>query len=393
VGYFDVSSVAISQSVHSLVVKIILFANTDWYLYNFRRSLATALRDRGYEVILISPPGKYGACLIEAGFRWVPFSLSRRGSNPISELITIWRLIKFYKSEKPNIVHHFTIKCVLYGSLAAHLADVKTIVNSITGLGYVFIGRDWRARFMRWIVKHWYRFALQNTQVIFQNLDDQRLFLDYGLVKDNQIALVAGSGVDTSKFIPVPEPDGKVMVILPTRMLWDKGVAEFVGAARHLIKLGVEARFVLVGDTDTANPASVPTSKLEEWQQEGVVEWWGWQDDMISVYRRSHVICLPSYREGMPRVLIEAGACGKPVVATDVPGCRDVIQNGQNGLLVPVRDEQALTTALQEVIENQPLRILMGTRGRQIVEQKFSTNRIVNDTLDIYGRIQAFRGS
>ncbi len=365
-------------------MKIILFANTDWYLYNFRLALAEGLRREGHEVVLVSPPGDYGTALEKAGFRWVPFPLSRRGTNPLCDLYTIWKLYQFYKKERPDFVHNFTIKCVLYSSIAAHMAGGCRVINSITGLGYVFVNDDLKARLLHSLVRGFYKIALQNTRVIFQNSDDQTLFLQQKMVSKAQTILVKGSGVDTSKFVVSPEPDGIPQVVLPARMLWDKGVGEFVAAAQIVHKQNKNVRFILTGNCDPANPAAVPLEQLQSWQREGVVEWCGWQDDMLKVYANSHIVCLPSYREGLPRSLIEASACGRPIVATDVPGCRQVVSHGENGLLVPIRNAAALADALCQLLEDAPLRKRMGLRGREIVEVEYSSDRIVSETLEIY---------
>jgi glycosyltransferase involved in cell wall biosynthesis len=368
-------------------VKIILFANTEWYLYNFRLSLAQALCSEGHEVVLVSPPGKYSQRLEEAGFRWISFPLSRRGTNPLAELATIWRLRNLYRAEKPDIVHHFTIKCVLYGSLAARLSGMRksAVINAITGLGFVFIGQGWRAGGLRWLVKILYRIVLKNTQVVFQNEDDRALFFELGLVTENQVSLIPGSGVDISRFQVAPaQPAAPVVVVLPARMLWDKGVREFVEAARILKAQGVPARFALVGDTDPNYPACVPEQQLNEWQSSGVVEWWGWQEDMPAVYRKADIVCLPSYREGLPRTLVEAAACGRALVATDVPGCRSVVRQGENGLLVPVRDGKALAEALCTLILDAGLRQKLGDCGREIVVREYSMEKVLGATLSLY---------
>jgi glycosyltransferase involved in cell wall biosynthesis len=367
-------------------VKIILFANTEWYLYNFRLSLAQALRGEGHEVVLVSPPGKYSRSLEEAGFRWKSFPLSRQGTNPLAELATVWRLRNLYRMEKPDIVHHFTIKCVLYGSLAAHTSGIRIrgIINAITGLGFVFIGRGWREGGLRWLVRALYRVALKNTQVVFQNVDDRALFFDLGLVVENQVYLIPGSGVDTSRFVVEPDQPEPALIVLPARMLWDKGVGEFVEAAQILKEQGVVARFALVGDTDPNYPACVPEQQLNEWQSAGIVEWWGWQDDMLAVYSRAHIVCLPSYREGLPRTLAEAAACGRALVAADVPGCRSIVRQGENGFLVPVRDAKALAEALRTLILDASLRRKMGLCGREIVVREYSMEKVLADTLKLY---------
>lgn len=365
-------------------MKILFFANTDWYLYNFRLSLAQSLRNAGHEVVLLSPSGDYAPRLVEAGFRWLEFNFSRQGINPVAELNTIAALRRVYQDEKPDLVHHFTIKCVLYGSFAARRAGIGAIVNSITGLGYVF-SDQFPARVLRLLVKRLYRSAVAGTQVIFQNPDDRDLFLNLKLVQPEQATLILGSGVNPDRFSPMTEPDNLPVVVLPARMLWDKGIAEFVRAAQILRAEGLRARFALVGKSDPQNPNSISYDQLCQWQKEGDVEWWGWQENIASVFAMAHVICLPtSYREGVPRVLIEAAACGKPLVATDVPGCREVVRPEENGLLVPPRDAEKLADALRRLIRDRELRLRMGARGRELVLAEFSDDRVFAATRKVY---------
>ncbi len=367
-------------------MKIILFANTDWYLYNFRLALAQALRDRGDNVFLVSPPGEYGLKLREMGFRWQPFAFSRRGINPVTETITLIRLKNLYHREQPDLVHHFTIKCVLYGSYIARQVGIQRVVNSITGLGYVFISHQIAARMIRGVVSRWYRIALRDTDVIFQNPEDKQLFLSYHFTDEQHSYLIPGSGVNVKKFFPCEEPSGIPVVVLPARLLWDKGIGEFVEAARMLRAEGIRARFALVGKMDNGNPAAIPISQLTAWQKEEVVEWWGWQEDIAAVYAQASIVCLPSYREGMPRVLAEAGASGRPVVATNVPGCKLVVRDGVNGLLVEPYDARGLADALRRLILDPSLRSMMGKQGREIAIREFSTERVIADTLSLYQR-------
>lgn len=371
-------------------MKILYFANTDWYLYNFRLNLARAMRERGNEVVLMSPAGEYGERLAAEGFRWIEFPLSRKGTNPLIELGTLKRLTEVYKKEKPDLVHHFTVKCVTYGSLAARDAGVPYIVNAITGLGHVFVGNTLSVRLLRFIVRGLYKRAMGGTTVIFQNPDDMNLFLKMGLVDEGQSVLIRGSGIDVERFSPLPEPETSTpLVVLPARMLWNKGVGEFVEAAHILCNQGVHARFALVGMADSGNPEAVSLMQLGEWQKECVVEWWGWQEDITVVFAMAHIVCLPSYREGVPRVLAEAAACGRALVTTDVPGCREIVQDGENGFLVPARDAPALAEALKKLIANPALRRKMGLQGRKFVEEKFSNERVVTGTLAVYDRLAA----
>jgi len=365
-------------------MKIILFANTDWYLYNYRLPLARALRARGDEVILLSPPGGYGEFLQKDGFRWQPFPLERKGMNPFAELATIFRLMKVLRHEKPELVHFFTIKAVLYGSIASRLAGVPHIVNAITGLGYIFSDAG---PLLRLIVTMLYRASLGGTKVIFQNPDDLGVFIQNKLISANQAFLIPSSGVDVNVFRPSPEPGGEPVVLLAGRLLRSKGIPEFVEVAKRIRGDGIRARFVIVGEPYPDNPDSIQPQELVDWQKEGAVEAWGWHDDMAEVIAQASIICLPTrYKEGLPRLLVEAGACARPVVTTDIPGCRMIVRNGENGQMIPPGNISALEAALISLIKDPALRQKMGARGREIVEQEFSVDSVIARTLDVYNQ-------
>ena len=367
-------------------MKVVFFANTDWYLYNFRREHAQALRQRGDDVVLVSPPGEYMVRLQGLGLRCLPFPFSRQGMNPVAELSTIVRLIRLYRDEKPDLVHHFTVKCVLYGTLAAYLAGVRAVVNSITGLGYIFTpGGVWK-KFLRFFVRLWYRLILRGSQVIFENDDDRRIFRDAGLIPEDSGYFIPGEGVDMQRFAVRPLPEGEPVILLAARLLWDKGIGEYVQAARLLRSEGVQVRFILAGRTDPANPSSIPDAQIQAWRDEGVIEWWGWIEDMALTLRQVSIVCLPSYREGLPPMLMEAAACGRSIVATDVPGCRSTVRNGVNGLLVPVRDAASLAGALRTLINDPALCRTMGAAGRQLAEEIFSSEKAIKDIFKIYDR-------
>ncbi len=366
-------------------MKIILFANTDWNFYNYRLSLAKELQSQGHDLVLVSPDGSYVSELEKAGFCWKEFSLSRHGVNPFTELITIYRLVKLFLREKPDLIHNFTIKCVLYGSMAAHIAGIKSIVNSVTGRGLLFSSRNILAILGRPLIKLLYRLSLKNTRVIFQNQTDLDYFIKNHLVLSTQCYLIPGSGVDLDVFKPAPFPKGKPLIVLPARMLWEKGILEFVEAAEIVRKAGFSGRFALIGEPDPGNPNSIPLQKLNEWNKKGVVEWWGWQDDMVGVYQSASVVCLPSsYGEGLAKCLIEAAACGRPLVASDIPGCREVVIDGLNGLLVPPHDSQKLASAIITLLVDAQKKIAMGLESRILVERKFSSKEIIKDTISVY---------
>lgn len=324
--------------------------------------------------------------ITDAGLRLIPSSLARRGQNPLEEGNFIRKLTSIYRQEGPDIIHHVAMKPVLYGSIAARLAGCKNVVNAMAGMGFVFTSDKAKAKVLRPLVSSAYRMLLNrpNYRLILQNPDDVSLFTNAHLINPEKIALIRGAGVDIAQFSAEPENAGPPMIVLASRLLWDKGVGEFVEAARILRDEGVDARFILVGDSDHENPAAIPQKQIDKWRAIGNVELWGRRDDMSIVFSQAHIVCLPSYREGLPKVLLEAASCGKPIVATDVPGCREIVRHNQNGLLVPPKNPTALAEALKSLILDADLRRRMGTAGRKIVEQEFSQEIVIEQTLALY---------
>ena len=368
-------------------MKVLLFANTDWYIYNFRLALAKELQAQGNEVILISPPGEFHDQLQANGFEWIPFPLSRKGTNPLNELKTLWKLTRLYYRIKPDIVHHFTIKPVIYGSLAAQLLGIKGIINSITGLGHLFIDTSFITRIILGFTKILYRLSLHRSQVIFENPEDQNTFIKNRFIKPEQSHLILGTGVNVDIFFPVKSGNEIPLVLLASRLLATKGLKEFVDAAYILKQRGLRARFAIAGTPDPGNPASISPEQIAAWEESDAVEIWGWQSDMPSILAQTDIFCLPSYREGVPSALLEACASALPIVATNVPGCRDVVVHGINGLLVPPQNSQALADALETLIINPDLRAQMGRSGRQFALEKFSLDKIIQQTLAVYPKL------
>jgi glycosyltransferase involved in cell wall biosynthesis len=276
------------------------------------------------------------------------------------------------------------LKPILYGSLAAWIARVPVVINAFAGLGYAFM--DERKRLWRWWVKRALKTAvgLSNSTVLVQNHDDRDRLVQEGIVPALRTKIIAGSGIDESVFSPKPPPCGTPIVLLPARMLWDKGIGEFVEAARRLKRKGALVRFVLVGRRDEHNPAAIPESSLTEWVKEGSVEWWGHREDMPAVYEMATLIVLPSYREGFPKVLLEAAACGKAMVATNVPGSREIVRDRFNGLVVPAKDPAALAAAIEELLSDSPLREMMGDRSRKLAVEEWSGSTIIGQVLALY---------
>lgn len=366
--------------------KILFVVNDGPFFLSHRLPLAVAAREAGYEVHVATPEDGGAAQIRARGFAFHPIPMVRSGTRPAEEAASVVALVRLYRALRPALVHHVTIKPVLYGGLAARLARVPAVVHAVTGLGYLFIARSTGAAVLRAGAKALYRVALRHprSRVIFQNRDDMAFFRDRGLIRPGQPVLIRGSGVDVGAFAPRPEPAGAPVVLLASRMLWDKGVGEFVGAARRLRERGVAARFVLAGDTDPDNRAAVPGARLRAWRDAGLIEWRGRCADMPAAFAQAAVVCLPSYREGLPKVLVEAAACGRALVAADVPGCREVVQPGVNGLLVPARDEAALADALQQLIEDPRRRQAMGRAGRRLAVEEFALDKVVAATLGVY---------
>jgi len=371
--------------------KIIYVVAEDWYFLSHRLALAKAALAAGYEVSVATRVHKFRKRIEQEGIRVIPLQIYRRSLNPWTELRTLRDLLRIYRIERPVLVHHVAVKPVIYGTIAARLVGIHAIVNAIAGLGYVFSSTQWLARLLQPLVRLAYRLLLNHRSVrtIVQNPDDRELLVNAGLGTSGQVVLIRGSGVDINEFHPRPEAGGRPMVILPGRMLWEKGVGEFVEAARQLRREGISADFVLVGPRDDDNPSSVPMSQLVEWQEQGIMQWWGYRSDMTDVLTQAHIVVLPSYREGLPKALIEAAACERALVSTDVPGCREIVRNEENGILVPPRDSAALAQAIRRLIQNSVLRHQMGKKGRKLVVAEFATERVSAETLSVYAELLA----
>lgn len=370
--------------------KLLFFITEDWYFCSHRLPIAREAKKLGYEVLVATRVDRHAEQITSEGFRLIPLRMQRQSTNPLKELAAIIEIIGIYRREKPDIVHHVAMKPVLYGSLAALLSGIPNVVNALAGMGYVFISNQIKAIFLRPVLRGAFRLLLNSvrSRLILQNKDDSDMFIGSRLVSKERIRIIRGSGVDTDIFSPVPEPEGPPLVMLASRMLWDKGVGEFVKAAELLKSRNVEARFVLVGDTDPHNPAAIPVEQLQAWYRDGTVSWCGHRDDMPNALAQSHIVCLPSYREGLPKSLLEAASSGRPIVTTDTNGCRDVVRHGENGFLVPVKSVVELADALQLLIRDPELRKKMGARGREIVIQEFAEERVVAETMAVYGEFK-----
>jgi glycosyltransferase involved in cell wall biosynthesis len=367
--------------------RLLFLITEDWYFWSHRKSIAGAARDAGFDVSVATRAQNHGDLIEREGFRLIPIKLRRKSRNPFAELSAIAELASIYKKERPSIVHHVGIKPVLYGSLAACLAGVPAVVNALAGLGYLFVAKGRRAPLLKHFARLSYRLALSKkcSRVIFQNKEDQKLFIENGLVTERQSVLIRGAGVNLDDFGVLPEPNDIPVIMLAGRLLWNKGIGELVEAAERLRATGMKCRLVLVGVPDLENPMAVPEEVLRRWQAEGKIEWWGRREDMPQVLAQSNIVVLPTtYGEGVPKILLEATACGRAIVTTDAPGCREIVRHGENGLLVPPHDAEALANAIRALLCDPPLRAKMGARGRGIAEAEFSEQKVVAETLAVY---------
>ncbi len=365
---------------------VLLFLITeDWTFWLHRLSTARAARDAGWDVVVATRVAAHGDRIRNEGFRLIPIGLRRRSLAPWQELAAVVELIRLYRRERPDLVHHVAMKPVLYGSLAARLAGVPAIVNALTGMGYVFTSRELKARLLRPLIQLAFHWLLDrsNSRLIVQNSDDAAAMAG-AMVAKERVVLIRGSGVDIREFAPSEEPAGTPIAVMVSRMLWDKGVRELVEAARLLRQRNVPLRVVLVGWSDPENPTAISEQELRAWDSEGAVAWWGERSDISEIWAGSHIAVLPSYREGLPKSLLEAAACGRPMVATDVPGCREIVHDGETGLLVAPRDAETLAAALERLAGDPALRRRMGAAARELVERALSDDVVTGQTLELY---------
>jgi len=368
--------------------KILILVNDLSFFISHRLPIAEAALAKGFDVVI--GYGELGGAdsklLEQKGFKVKFIPTQRGGINPLEDLKTFFYIWKFFKKEKPDIAHLVTIKLYLYGGIISRLTGVPGLVSAVSGLGTVFISKNLKYRFLRLLAYPIYKLAFNhfNQKVIVQNKDDLKVLVEWGILNPFKAKLLKGSGVKLENFTNLDEPDGTPTVCFAARLLREKGVYEFVSAARLLRERGIQARFCLAGGLDTKNPTGLNLDDFNKLKEEVCVEVLGYHKDIPTLYASSHIICLPSYREGLPKSLIEAAAASRAVVTTDVPGCRDAIIPNKTGLLVPVKDPQKLADALQWLIEHPQERIAMGIAGRKLAEKEFSIEKIVQNHLDIY---------
>jgi len=374
-------------------MKICLVASDIFSIYNYRLPLIKRLRSLGQDVVAVAPFlnfNEYVDRLRQYQVRCINIKMDIWGTNPIQDISFLYQLLKIYRSEKPHIVQHFNIKPVIYGTLAARMAGVKNVYNMITGMGQAFMGDSVKKKLVRNVVKMLYRMSLRySSTVFFQNRYDQDFFISNKLVDINKATLLPGSGVDIEFFksqsLEIKNRKNIVFLFM-SRMMWEKGVGEFVQAARRLKQKYPKTRFLLLGMIEHGNPLSIPANQIDKWQEEGIVEYLGMKNDVRPFIEEADVVVLPSYYfEGIPRSLLEAASMSRPIITTNTPGCREVVEDGINGILVPIKDVKALTEAMERFILNPHLKISMGREGRKFAVKKFDVQKVNKIILSCWG--------
>jgi glycosyltransferase involved in cell wall biosynthesis len=365
--------------------KVLFVSNTAFSICNFRHGVLTRLIADGYKVITISPKDAYSAKLAAMGCEVIDMPMAAKGVNPREDLLLLGKIWRLYKDIKPDFIFHYTIKPNIYGSVAAWLAGISCIAVT-TGLGYTFINDNWVARVARWLYKAAF---LSPKEVWFLNEDDRQTFIDHRLVASGKAVLLHGEGVNTTHFSPQPMQieDGKTRFLLVARMLWDKGVGEYVEAARQVRKQYPDAVFQLLGECGVPNPSGVTRAQMAEWESEGVIEYLDTTTDVRPYLAQADCLVLPSYREGVPRTLLEAAAMGKPLIASNAPGCRDVVIDGQTGWLCPVKNSAALANRMMQLLAMPATdRQIMGMAGRRFIVENFDEQKVVTHYLATLAR-------
>jgi len=384
-------------------MKIIYSANVDWSLYNNRRAQIESALKQNWQVGCVCSKGPFIELIKKFGVDKI-FLLRnyKKNVNLASDLSLIFEYYCIYRRWKPEIVHQFSIKPVIYGTIAARLAKIPIIINTIPGLGYVFTGTEKKRKVLRIIVSPLYRIAGKfNNFMFFQNEDDRRLFINHKIINKDKTSIIPGSGVNTKHYSQgkinkkvierikkdIKYKPNQIFILMASRMLYDKGIAELVECSERVKGIKPEVRFLLAGLLDPSNPAHIPLEVIENWQKENKIEYLGRRSDIRELIDLSDIIVLPSYyREGKPRFLLEAASMGKPIITTEIPGCRDIVENGENGILVPIKDVESLFNAVIKLIDNPELRRKMGEKSRKKAEKEFDEKIVIDQTLKVYNR-------
>lgn len=378
------------ESISAKRRTILYVVTEDHYFYSHRLPVARAAKAAGFDIAVAARPSADSSVVekIKAeGFTFYPLYFNRGSTNPLTESKTLLSLIKLYKKVRPDIVHNVAMQPVVHGSLAAYVTRVPKVINAVAGLGYIFIGRDFKAKILKTFLKPIFTFIFhrKNTTVIVQNPHDAKQLVDLTLAPEKNIRLILGSGVNPTHYPAFADPGGSVVkAALVSRMIWTKGVGEFIEAAKILKERKANVEMLLVGDPDPKNSHPISEQQLKDWQTQGLVTWTGPVKDIVKLWRDTHIAVLPSYREGLPKSLLEAASCARPIVTFDVPGCNTIGVHGENALLVPFKDSNGLADAIEKLANDQNLREIMGQKGRKLVEDRFSSDYVARETLKLY---------
>jgi len=366
--------------------KLLFIVNEDYYFLSHRTHLALSAISEGFEVAVLCHVNSSREKITNLGLQLFAWNIKRGSLNPISEIRSFIELASVIHRFKPDLIHAVSLKAVLYTALATIKNHNCSLVYALGGLGYVFHSNKLSASVIRFFIAKvfGYFFSRPNVRIILQNDDDLSLLLRYKAIKKENVKFIYGVGVDTNYFNITPIPSGKPLIVLPARLLWSKGVREFVSVAKILRQRGLDVRFALVGEIDIHNPETVPSSQIDTWVSEGVVEAWGHRNDMYEVYKQSTIVCQPAHHEGLPKSLLEAASCGRPIVCFDVPGCREIVINGVNGFLAPFMDIQKLAQSIEELINNYDLCVKMGKAGRELILKEFTQEIKTKETIDVW---------
>lgn len=359
-------------------LKLLFLVTEDYYFWSHRLPIAKAAQKEGFDVYVATHANKHGQQIQQEGFVLISTVFSRNNQNLFKQFKALLGLVVIFWRVKPDIVHNVPLKSAVFGTIAAWVARVPVTINLLPGLGYGLLNRV-----SKWI--GWFLLHRPGVTVVVQNSDD--LAEIQKMAPRARVELIRGSGVDITQYLPTPEPSGPIKVTLVARMSWHKGIAEFVEAARILKSQGESMILQIVGGLDFDNIAPISENQLLDWQSQGLIKWFGHQDNIAEIWANSHMAVLPTYREGLPKSLLEAAACGRAMIASDAPGCREIVLHDHNGLLVPVKDASALAKAIQKLAHDPILRSQMGENGRKLVCQEFSNRKVVEQTMALYEKV------
>jgi len=372
-----------------LYKRLLFIVSEDWYFVSHRLHLAVSAINAGYSVALLSHYTKHQEKIKLAGVETINWQLNRGSKNLIKEIISIKGVVTTIRQFQPSLIHSVAIKPVLYSGIACKMIGLRNRVFALAGLGFIFTSDKRSAKYLRPIIKYSFKFLFKGdkTRLIVQNPEDQAALSTANIINENNISLIRGSGVNMNLYSFSKIPEGTPIIMLPARMLWDKGIGEFVKVAKILKQSGIKARFVLVGSPDVHNPETINDFQLKNWENDQIIEWWGQKEDMAKMYYQSTIVCLPSYREGLPKSLLEAASCGRPIVTYDVPGCREIVKDGYNGYLVQLKSINGLVQAISQLLNDHKLCVQMGKNGRKLVKKHFSQEQIANETLAVWEEV------